>query len=466
MYNLKAIIIILFCITFTCLFFETSTFVWITLTFIFLFVSILNLVLLFKSTIPFGELIGLVYLIENVVAVELLYILGNKSNNDIERYYMQVPIDQYLPYGLLASQAFLVGFILIKKESKNWINYINNFNNLIAKETLIYIIIISILSPLISMLHISAISFVGYVFSNLGLCGLVGFYLSGKGLKSNRYLILGLIINLIGTISTGMFTGLTLFIILIGIIYFSKSSSGKAKINWLFFFIIMVVGVIFMAYLQNLKADFRQDAWGEEVVSKNSNSSLLYVNALKNYDKITISDKNFYLPLLGRINQGWLVSCTMEKVPLNVPFENGKSIFTAFTDAILPRFINPDKQIIGNSRIKKYTNLNLIGSTAMGIGYLGESYVNFGIIGGVICMGILGLFLSYLESKILLISKFNPLVLTFLPFYFMTFLTSGNDFFWLFNNLTMASLIIYFVILYLSKKNKIWLKEKNIITKS
>ena len=85
MNNLKIPIIILFCISITCLMYDTSNTVWIFLTFIFLLFSILNLIFQFKSSVPFGEIIALVYLIENVVAVELLYLLGDKSNNDIGR---------------------------------------------------------------------------------------------------------------------------------------------------------------------------------------------------------------------------------------------------------------------------------------------------------------------------------------------------------------------------------------------
>jgi len=149
----------------------------------------------------------------------------------------------------------------------------------------------------------------------------------------------------------------------------------------------------------------------------------------------------------------------MEKVPIEQPFVNGETIVSSFTDALLPRILNKDKQQSGGrERMDKFTNVFLSGSVSMGIGYLGELYVNFGIIGGIISFGILGIFFAFIEKKALLLSVKNPLILLFAPVYVMTFLTSGNDFFWIFNNLTMGTLILYMIIRYFSKQNVLNLK--------
>ena len=454
MKNSKIIFIFIFFITIIIFYLNLDINYWFLLSFVYLLLLINYFIKALKVTVPFLELFSLVYLIESVIAVILIYWLDNHSLNDVRRYYMQIPINVYLPYGLLASEAFFIGVIIIDKPNKIWSEYIINFTKLIKQETVIKIIVFSLFGYVIGFLRIQALNYVLIVISKIGLCALVGLYLSEKSKKSYLYLYAGILLNLIGVIKTGMFTSFTLFIILLGLIYFVKNSVTKTKINGYLIFMLMTFGLVLMAFIQNTKEEFRKDAWSDIRVEVNDNLSKEYLlNSLaNNFNKINVLDKSFYLPMLYRVNQGWLVSCTMEKIPGYAPYSKGETIVTALKDGLLPRVLNSSKQSIGVDRIYKYTNLQLEGNTSMSIGYLGESYVNFGVVGGVLCMGCMGLLLSFLERKALIFSKKNPLILIVLPFYFMTFLTSGNDFFWLFNNLTMGTIIIFIVISYLKEK--------------
>ena len=432
---MKNVLSLIFALTICVYFLELPFGWWVFLSILFAIVSIINLFSRFKYTIPYGELIAFLFFVSNVLSVIIIYLLLNRELNYIGRYYMQIPLDKYVPYGLMAVEAFLLGYTLLERPDHIWINYINNLSQQISFKTIIYIFAFSFSSIFISILHISALSFVGTVLSNLGLCACLAFYLYGKGRQSTIALYVGLGLNVIATINSGMFTGLSRFIILIGMVYTTKNSGKNSSINWVKYILIALIGTVFMAFLQNLKGDYRSEVWSEGENEK-TNSAIFLTKAKENFNNIDLLNKDFYLPILFRANQGWLVSCTMEKVPIDQPFVNGETIITSFLDALLPRFLNPDKQEAGGvEKIKKFTYLRLNTGTSMGIGYLGESYVNFGVIGGVICMGLLGFIFSFLERNALLISKKYPLVLLIFPFYVTMFLESGNDFFYFFNNL-------------------------------
>ena len=453
---MKIILVFLFLITIGAYFLELPMEYWVILTFASSFISLLNFFNRFKYSIPYGELLAFIILLENALSLIILYLLLIRELNYTARYYLNIPINQYIPYGLMASQAFLLGYTFLSRPDHMWIDFINNLSKKIHFKTIIFIFAFSFSSAFINFLHFSALAFVSEVLSNLGLCCCLAFYLYGKGKQSTYALLIGLGLNVISTINSGMFTGLTRFLIMMGMVYLTKNSNKNISINWFRYLIIAVIGFLAMAFLQNLKGDYRNDAWGGKEVG----ASLLLGNISKNYDKADITNKKFYFPILYRTNQAWLVSCTMEKVPIDQPFENGQQILTSFLDALLPRIINPDKQEAGGfERIKKYTNLILTKGTSMGIGYLGESYINFGVIGGVICMGCLGLLFSYVEKTILITSKKYPLLLIPFPFYVLVLLGSGNDFFWIFNNLIMGSIIIAGVVVIFSDMNKQFLKE-------
>lgn len=457
--NLNKLILIVIFLSTVFVYYTNQPFeFFLILSFIFLFFSIYNLFVRFKESVPFGELIALIYFFENVMALVILKLIMNYDLNDVGEFYVQVPIPTYLPFGLLACELFLVSYTLFKRPDYLWINYINNFKNIISFKTLTNLLIFfSIASPILEIANIGALAFVTTIFSKALLCVLIGFYLAGKGRTGNLYLLFGLLINIISTIKSGMFTGFVEFGVMVGLFNVTKINISSRKFNVLLFLFIAVIGVIGVSFLQNLKHDYREEAWLNN--NENANSETFYQNFIKNYEKADITDKAFYLGSLGRLNQAWLVSCTMEKVPIEQPFVNGETIVSSFTDALLPRILNKDKQQSGGrERMDKFTNVFLSGSVSMGIGYLGELYVNFGIIGGIISFGILGIFFAFIEKKALLLSVKNPLILLFAPVYVMTFLTSGNDFFWIFNNLTMGTLILYMIIRYFSKQNVLNLK--------
>ena len=88
---------------------------------------------------------------------------------------------------------------------------------------------------------------------------------------------------------------------------------------------------------------------------------------------------------------------TMINVPANVPYENGALWMGAIKHVFLPRLFFPNKAVINDSeRTQFYTGQRVSGTeegegTSITIGYLGESYIDFGPIGMFVPVFILGI---------------------------------------------------------------------------
>jgi hypothetical protein len=99
--------------------------------------------------------------------------------------------------------------------------------------------------------------------------------------------------------------------------------------------------------------------------------------------------------LVMRVSYVNLFALTLENVPARVPYENGELWKESVVRVFTPRFLFPDKAATDDSeRTRTYTGLNVAGSeagTSIGIGYVGESYIDFGPAGMFIPIFLLGL---------------------------------------------------------------------------
>lgn len=72
----------------------------------------------------------------------------------------------------------------------------------------------------------------------------------------------------------------------------------------------------------------------------------------------------------------------LENVPARIPYENGELWIGTIKHVLTPRVLFPSKPILDDSeRTRLYTGLQVAGmeqGTSIGIGYVGESYVDFG----------------------------------------------------------------------------------------
>jgi hypothetical protein len=87
---------------------------------------------------------------------------------------------------------------------------------------------------------------------------------------------------------------------------------------------------------------------------------------------------------------------TLNYVPASRPHENGEMTMAALAHIFLPRLFVPDKAALPSDTAVTiaYTGLPIAlrPGVSISIGYPGEFYIDFGILGMMACMGVLGFF--------------------------------------------------------------------------
>lgn len=85
---------------------------------------------------------------------------------------------------------------------------------------------------------------------------------------------------------------------------------------------------------------------------------------------------------LERISYIDYYSAAIGYVPETLPYENGKLWWGAITNIFMPRILFPNKPVIDDTkRLNKYTGQSLSGTekgTSISLGYMAESYIDFG----------------------------------------------------------------------------------------
>lgn len=100
--------------------------------------------------------------------------------------------------------------------------------------------------------------------------------------------------------------------------------------------------------------------------------------------------------LILRVGYVNFFALTLANVPENIPHEHGELWFDAVKHVLMPRFLFPDKAAISDSvRTSYYTGTMVAGEeqgTSISIGYIGESYIDFGRVGMFAPILLLGAF--------------------------------------------------------------------------
>lgn len=100
--------------------------------------------------------------------------------------------------------------------------------------------------------------------------------------------------------------------------------------------------------------------------------------------------------LIIRVSYVRFFALSIVNVPANVPHEKGRLWLGAFKHVLMPRLLFPGKEALDDSQItEKYTGLQVAGAeegTSIGIGYVGESYIDFGRLGMFAPIFLLGVF--------------------------------------------------------------------------
>lgn len=202
---------------------------------------------------------------------------------------------------------------------------------------------------------------------------------------------------------TGFFADFMNTVLVVGIAAIAARSDPKLKDLGVLAAagLLVVVSAVFWSSIKADYRDFVNQGTGEQVVTVSLSERLHYVGA-----KIADFDGEQFGKGLDRLvsRHGYIefLGLTMHYVPEAVPHEYGKISFSAFEHILMPRLLFPWKPPLPSDTdvMVQYTGLANVwrSNTSISIGYLGELYVDFGLIGGVIAAGLFGFLVGRLYA--------------------------------------------------------------------
>lgn len=197
--------------------------------------------------------------------------------------------------------------------------------------------------------------------------------------------------TLSGTLAPAIF--LTIFL---GIIYWSK----RKVIPWA----LILAGAIFVVTLNPVKHHYRAVAWDSDIFSKMSYSerAVLFYEALQIfYERDLFSSLSEDTSTIERVSRVSTLSHVISMTPDTVPYWAGESYRTLLT-SFIPRVLWPGKPeaTIGQEFGHRYSLLSRDDeTTSYNLPWLAEFYANFGLVGVVFGMLLVGILFRFIVQK-------------------------------------------------------------------
>jgi len=159
--------------------------------------------------------------------------------------------------------------------------------------------------------------------------------------------------------------------------------------------ILVYAGLSFgVTYLQQ-RGELRELLREEEVAGK----FLRSIEMVTEYEFLSPVNQDQLRSIDARMNQNWLVGAAIENYSDGgAEFLHGETLYMALA-ALVPRAIWPDKDVFagGMNLAGEMTGLNFAESTSVGMGPVLELYANFGEIGVILGMLLIGILLGVLD---------------------------------------------------------------------
>jgi hypothetical protein len=213
---------------------------------------------------------------------------------------------------------------------------------------------------------------------------LVAFYTVHKrapNLKAYLYLIIGVeVILSFSSFFADNFTNIVFYTIL-GLLTVQPKLDPKAYI----FIGIGGVGLLhFMILWTAIKPEYRS------YVSKGQNVQSVLVSRTESNTKFfelisNVGDAQYQVgidKLVDRLGYIQYFGAALEYVPKTVPHQNGAIYWKAIQHYLVPRFLNPDKAVLDDSKhTAEFTGIVVSGAddaSSFSLGYIADAYIDFG----------------------------------------------------------------------------------------
>jgi hypothetical protein len=230
---------------------------------------------------------------------------------------------------------------------------------------------------------------------------LLRYYLRGKAIPADKILLAGYAgIALVAGISSGWLGSFVGVAIMATAVYVYE----RRKLP----LVAIMIGVPIVLFLQPGKEKFRQQYWragaSESYVERFNfwmdSSWSAWGKALLNADEEQA--RNLAGETLGRLSLLQQTANVMESTPERVPYQNGR-LYSYMLVTFIPRLFWPDKPSVNDSNrwyqvAYRLTMQNDLNGVSIAVGYLPESYINFGWFGPPVVMFCLGILLGLFDK--------------------------------------------------------------------
>lgn len=423
------------------------------LSYVAIVISLHQFFLLFYSinyVIPIRYLFGILMCLQIFIGPVLAY--NGLDKFQFEIYKMKVPEEVYFAYTIPAILFFILGLHFKAGKLKGEyldLEGINGFSN--SYYFIAYVFIaVGFLSSFVSEYFLtSEVRFIFYLISNFKFIGAFMVVLERRKLKPIIVIIIAASL-ISSSLLRGLFHDLLTWLMMLGAVF-----AIRYKPSTIFKLIFLVGFVLLVIVIQQLKGGYRA-AISRQEAGITTFAQTYEQRESKNrlFNPIELAKSNV------RINQGFIITYIMKRVPERIPFANGSEIQLILNSAFLPRVLAPNKLQAGDEKnFNKYTGIKLGGNTSMALSSVGDAYIDFGILGGTIFMFILGLFYNTILKYFHKFSLFTPLLLLFTPLVFYFPIRPDSDLHTNLGHLVKSCILIFFV--FLAWRQQFLIKQHN-----
>jgi len=408
--------------------------------------SLLHFVTHLGKRILILELIIVLALLQWLFSAVITYEVFNRHNNLASLWvtFMTVTPEVYFSFALPGTLLLILGLIF----PVNW-KPIPSHQALVA-QTQNYLKDRSSIGIWMSAIGVSVFFLVPYTpfvirailafFSQLLYVGLFYVLLSPTTKYKNIQLVFVLSITLINSVMTGMYGEILFWGALYIIMYFMQYPTSLVKKILVFSF-----GLLAILLIQSIKQEYREATWSSGYV-RSSDFGLfgsLIADRISNPSHLVDDEALFNISM--RANQGLLIANTLNYVPKYEPFAHGETILTSVAAAAVPRLLWPNKpEAGGKANVQRFLGAEDT-EISFNISPLGEGYVNFGKVGGVIFMFFYGLFFNWAFRYCLFLSSKYPSIIAWLPLLFVGTLGVETDLLTTLGSLIKAAMFTWFM---------------------
>jgi len=144
--------------------------------------------------------------------------------------------------------------------------------------------------------------------------------------------------------------------------------------------VLVVVGIVWTVIKAEYREFLNQGSGRQEIVVPVPDRLAKLNELLRDLDRDAITDG--LETMIMRLSYVNFFAFSIINVPENIPYEKGALWFGAIKHVLTPRFLFPNKPAINDSeRTSYYSGVVVAGEeqgTSISIGYMGESYIDFG----------------------------------------------------------------------------------------